>query len=333
MTLATLAFLLAAAQPAAADGFEQPDRWTASASDGVVSRVSGVPGDSGQALRLDYDFASVSGYAFAARTLLIDWPENYVLRLKLRGRGGVNDLQLKFTNASGDNVWWVQKLNFRPSQDWQELRIRPRDMAFAWGPTQDKSLRRTARMEIVLVRGRDGWHERLVACQDTLFLPIAGARVPDTILPPDLAAAAPGAIIETSPASVAVMADLSARIVAQGGTALVIDYGYDGPAVGETLQAVRGHAFANPFEAPGEQDLTAHVDMATLGLVATASGANLAGPVGQGAFLTALGIAQRAAALGPAVAADHARLVGDMGTLFRVIAATHPQWPQPAGFA
>ena len=184
-----------------------------------------------------------------------------------------------------------------------------------------------------LVRGRDGWHERLVACQDTLFLPIAGARVPDTILPPDLAAAAPGAIIETSPASVTVMADLSARIVAQGGTALVIDYGYDGPAVGETLQAVRGHAFANPFEAPGEQDLTAHVDMATLGLVATASGANLAGPVGQGAFLTALGIAQRAAALGPAVAADHARLVEDMGTLFRVIAATHPQWPQPAGFA
>ena len=156
MTLATLAFLLAAAQPVATDGFEQPDRWTASASDGVVSRVSGVPGDSGQALRLDYDFASVSGYAFAARTLPIDWPENYVLRLKLRGRGGVNDLQLKFTDASGDNVWWVQKLNFRPSQDWQELRIRPRDMAFAWGPTQDKSLRRTARMEIVLVRGRDG---------------------------------------------------------------------------------------------------------------------------------------------------------------------------------
>ena len=156
MTLATLAFLLAAAQPVATDGFEQPDRWTASASDGVASRVSGVPGDSGQALRLDYDFASVSGYAFAARTLPIDWPENYVLRLKLRGRGGVNDLQLKFTDASGDNVWWVQKLNFRPSQDWQELRIRPRDMAFAWGPTQDKSLRRTARMELVLVRGRDG---------------------------------------------------------------------------------------------------------------------------------------------------------------------------------
>ena len=156
MTLATLAFLLAAAQPVAADGFEQPDRWTASASDGVASKVSDVPGDAGRALRLDYDFGSVSGYAFAARTLPIDWPANYVLRVKLRGEGGVNDLQLKFTDASGDNVWWVQKLNFRPSAQWQEVRIRPRDLEFAWGPTTDKSLRHTGRMEIVLVRGRDG---------------------------------------------------------------------------------------------------------------------------------------------------------------------------------
>ena len=35
-----------------------------------------------------------------------------------------------------------------------------------------------------------------------------------------------------------------------------------GRAIGDTLQAVRAHAFANPFENPGEQDLTAHVDFA-----------------------------------------------------------------------
>ncbi len=184
-----------------------------------------------------------------------------------------------------------------------------------------------------LVRAGGGWHERLVACQDTLFLPIAGAGIPDTIIPPALRDAAPGSIIETSPASVAIMADLSARIVDQGGAALVIDYGYDGPAVGDTLQAVRGHAYANPFADPGEIDLTAHVDMATLGLVATASGARLSGTTGQGAFLRALGIDQRAAALGERVAADRARLVDDMGTLFRVIAVSHSDWPQPAGFA
>ncbi|WP_444547596.1 class I SAM-dependent methyltransferase [Sphingomonas folli] len=184
-----------------------------------------------------------------------------------------------------------------------------------------------------LVRRAGAWHERLVACQDTLFVPVAGTSVPDTIVPPGLRDAAPGAVIETSPASVAVMADLAARIVAQGGAALVIDYGYEGPAIGDTLQAVRAHAFANPFEAPGEQDLTAHVDVATLGLVATASGARLDGPVGQGAFLRALGIDQRAAALGERVTQDRDRLVEQMGELFKVIAVTHDQWPRPAGFA
>ena len=156
MTPLALALALAAPQAATAEGYEQPDRWTAAASDGVASRVSAVAGDTGQALRLEYDFGSVSGYAFAARDLPLEWPRNYVLRFRVRGSGGVNDLQLKFTDASGDNVWWNQRINFRPSQQWQDVRIRPRDMEFAWGPAQDKVLRQTARMEIVLVRGRDG---------------------------------------------------------------------------------------------------------------------------------------------------------------------------------
>ena len=184
-----------------------------------------------------------------------------------------------------------------------------------------------------IVRAADGWHERLVACQDTLFLPVAGNRLPDAIIPPHLAAAPPGSVIETSPASVAVMAGLAARITAQGGAALVVDYGYEGPAVGDTLQAVRDHAFTNPFDVPGEQDLTAHVDMATLIAAAAASGAAVSGPVGQGPFLTALGIDARAATLGPRVAPDRDRLVIDMGDLFKVAALRHAAWPEPAGFA
>ncbi len=186
-----------------------------------------------------------------------------------------------------------------------------------------------------IVRAGDGWHRRLVACQDTLFLPIAGPLVPDAIVPGHLRDAAPGTIIETSPASVAIIRALSARLVAQGGALLTIDYGYAGPALGETLQAVRGHRFANPFEAPGEQDLTAHVDFATLAAAAIAEGARAWGPVAQGSFLTALGIDQRAAALGRSVRKDRDRLVetDQMGGLFRVIAITAPSWPEPAGFA
>jgi SAM-dependent MidA family methyltransferase len=193
-----------------------------------------------------------------------------------------------------------------------------------------------------IVRSAGGWHRRLVACQDTLFLPIVGPVVPDTIVPEHLRDAPVGSLIESSPASVAVVRDLAARLTAQGGAALIIDYGYDGPALGESLQAVRGHGFANPFDAPGEVDLSAHVDFAVLGAAAAVAGATVHGPVPQRDFLGQLGIATRAAALAkgtPAraeeIGAAHARLTGEqaMGTLFRAMALTGGSWPEPAGFA
>ncbi|WP_299428941.1 SAM-dependent methyltransferase [Sphingomonas bacterium] len=192
-----------------------------------------------------------------------------------------------------------------------------------------------------LVRAGDAWRERMVACQDLLFLPIAGKDLPDSIIPEHLRGAAPGSVIETSPASVGIARAVAGRLVRQGGAALVIDYGYEGPAVGDTLQAVSGHRFANPFEEPGNRDLTAHVDFATLAGAAGVEGVRVEGPVGQGAFLTALGIEPRAAALARATpdraeafAADRARLVeGDqMGDLFKAMAWTSPDWPTPAGF-
>ena len=190
-----------------------------------------------------------------------------------------------------------------------------------------------------LVRRGAAWHERLVACQDTMFLPIAGKPVPDEIVPKALRDAAPGSIIESSPASVAIVRALAKRLAAQGGAALIVDYGYDGPAVGETLQAVKRHGFANPFDAPGAHDLTAHVDFATLAGMAELSGAAVHGPVPQGDFLGLLGIAERTAMLarahpdrGPELAEAHRRLThpSEMGALFRAMALTGTGWPVPA---
>jgi SAM-dependent MidA family methyltransferase len=189
---------------------------------------------------------------------------------------------------------------------------------------------------------REAWHERLVACQDTLFLPIAGKAVPDDVVPEALRDAPAGSIIETCPAGVAIVRALAKRVAAQGGAALIVDYGYSGPALGETLQAVKDHAFANPFDAPGERDLTAHVDFATLGAMAEMSGAGVFGPTPQGDFLGLLGIAERTATLALAhperaeeIAAAHHRLTHPdaMGALFRAMALVSPRWPDPAGFA
>ncbi len=192
-----------------------------------------------------------------------------------------------------------------------------------------------------LIRGRADWHERRVAAQGRLFLPVADKAVPESLIPKALRDSPVGSIIESAPASVAIVTALTKRLGIQGGAALIVDYGYDGPAVGETLQAVKGHRYANPFDSVGEQDLSAHVDFATLSAAAALAGAAVSGPVGQGTWLTALGIEARAAALTKAsptraaeIGAARERLTEPdaMGTLFRVMALRAPHWPEPAGF-
>ena len=143
-----------------------------------------------------------------------------------------------------------------------------------------------------------------------------------------------GAILEVSPARDALAAEIARRVVAFGGAALIIDYGHAETAPGDTLQAMRGHAFADPLAAPGEADLTAHVDFAALARRARAEGAAVHGPITQGEYLLALGLLERAGRLGAdkseaeqeALRAAVERLAGpaQMGTLFKVLAITRP---------
>jgi NADH dehydrogenase [ubiquinone] 1 alpha subcomplex assembly factor 7 len=192
-----------------------------------------------------------------------------------------------------------------------------------------------------IIRGPEHWHQRLVACQDTLFLPIKGKAVPNEIVPETLRDAPVGSIIETSPASVAIARAVAKRVVAQGGAALIIDYGYEGPAIGETLQAIKQHERTNPFDHPGEQDVTAHVDFTALAAIAALADAHVHGPVAQGHFLETLGIGTRAVSLiksqphrGAEIEAARTRLThpNAMGALFKVMAFTGAGWGQPVGF-
>lgn len=186
-----------------------------------------------------------------------------------------------------------------------------------------------------------GWRERMVAAQQGGLVPVPGPMPVDPLIPPQLRDMPAGSVVETSPASAAVVEDLGARIAAQGGCALIIDYGYEGPAIGDTLQAVKKHRPADMFATPGEADLTAHVDFAALAAAARRSGCHASGIVAQGALLQSLGIAARAERLkrhnparAQAVDADVDRLTTpcQMGTLFRALALTAPSWPEPAGF-
>jgi NADH dehydrogenase [ubiquinone] 1 alpha subcomplex assembly factor 7 len=192
-----------------------------------------------------------------------------------------------------------------------------------------------------LVRAEAGWRERMVGWRDGRFVPVAGDRPMDAAVPADLRDAAPGTIIEACPGASAAIAEVAARLAGQGGAALFIDYGHAEFRTGSTLQAVRGHRKVDPFADPGEADLTALVDFATLAEIAQARGARWLGTAEQGGWLAALGIDARAAALARAapdraaeIAAARDRLVspGEMGALFKVMGLAAPGWPDGAGF-
>ena len=149
-----------------------------------------------------------------------------------------------------------------------------------------------------------------------------------------------GAVHETSPARDAAVAALARHLAAHGGVALVIDYGYSAGERGDTLQAVAGHGFADPFDAPGERDLSAHVDFAAVAAIAREAGIVVSRCVSQGTWLETLGLGARAAALA-ALNPERTEVIGaarrrlcdedEMGRLFKVIALLHPDWPEVAG--
>jgi NADH dehydrogenase [ubiquinone] 1 alpha subcomplex assembly factor 7 len=191
-----------------------------------------------------------------------------------------------------------------------------------------------------------GWRERLVTFDEAsgnFAVRLAGRRTEaSALLPKRLADAPPGAVFEVSPSALAIARALGQRLAAAGGAALIIDYGYVLGGRGDTLQAVRGHRRHDVFADPGEADLTAHVDFAALGDAASAGGARFNGPVTQGSFLRALGIATRLERLlrgatptqAVALKTGCRRLIepGEMGTLFKVLALADPKLPPLAGF-
>jgi len=147
------------------DELDDVTAWKARASDGVQATVHGAKGMDGGALVLEFDLANTAGYAAATRILPTVLPPDYEITLWIRGEAGRNRLEIKFVDASGDNVWWYTRLDFQVTGEWQPLRIRRRQIQFAWGPTQDRVMRAFQGIEFVLAAGKQGgrgslWFDR-----------------------------------------------------------------------------------------------------------------------------------------------------------------------------
>lgn len=193
-------------------------------------------------------------------------------------------------------------------------------------------------------RTADGWAERVVKLSADDGFAFAAHAVDNAPVPIPLAANADiGAVFERSDAVTEAVSAMASRVTRDGGAALLIDYGHAQFALGETLQAVKNHKYHPVLEAPGEADLTAHVDFAHVNTTARLHGARVFGPVEQGAWLRGLGIGVRQIQLAQGKPPDVAREIEQgvrrltdphgMGVLFKVMALAHPALTRLEGFS
>ncbi|TMV09861.1 class I SAM-dependent methyltransferase [Ruegeria sediminis] len=190
------------------------------------------------------------------------------------------------------------------------------------------------------VRDGEGWRERVVGLKDGELTFGLGAAAPQAALKDRLPDTRDGDIVETCPAAAPILGQVAGTISSLGGAALIIDYG-DWRSLGDTFQAVRRHDKVGLLDAPGEADLTAHVDFESLAIAARSQGCAHTRLTPQGVFLERLGITARAQVLArsgeeknaEAVVRAHRRLTHpeEMGNLFKVLGLYPAQAAPPPG--
>lgn len=198
----------------------------------------------------------------------------------------------------------------------------------------------------LFVRGAESWNERHVTVGDgaLTFLDLPAADVP-CALPSD---APPGYLAEMRPEADAWIHAIAARL--ERGLVLVVDYGFPRDLLhaawrtGGTLSCYRAHRRDDdPLDAPGEKDITAHVDFTALAETGRAAGLTLAGFADQYHFLvgaaTPLLLAMEGAPATPTRDADLRSVKTllhpeTMGTQFKYLALTRDVESAPplAGF-
>ncbi|MCP1231050.1 class I SAM-dependent methyltransferase [Acetobacter indonesiensis] len=181
-----------------------------------------------------------------------------------------------------------------------------------------------------------GWQERFVQNGAFCLVPSAAPALPDGRMLEE------NSVVEVCEPALAVARLLGERFRTTPGAALFLDYGHFSTLTGDSLQALRHAQPAEPLQAAGDADLTAHVDFMAFAAAARQAGAKICGAVTQGAFLRDLGLMERTEQLAlHATASDAAMLRSGaqrlaapekMGHLFRVLAVTSPALPTPPGF-
>ncbi len=138
------------------DDFESPHSWTIRESDGVRITTSKAKGQDGYCVRMAFNFQQGMGYGGINKRFPMQLPENYRFTFWLKAHAPVNNLEFKLIDASGENVWWVNRRNVEFSQEWQKITIKKRHIQFAWGPTDDRTLKAFDKIEFIVASATGG---------------------------------------------------------------------------------------------------------------------------------------------------------------------------------
>jgi hypothetical protein len=149
------------------DSFDSVSQWTATPADGVEITIHpDTSGQHGRSMRVDFDFHGHGGYAVIHRPFNLTLPPNYEFSFAIRGESVApdgsrteaprNTLEFKLIDSTGDNVWWSNNTDFNFPRDWRTITRKKRQIAFAWGPTDDKDLKKFAAIEFAITAGPGG---------------------------------------------------------------------------------------------------------------------------------------------------------------------------------
>jgi len=132
------------------DDFETISGWKDFSADAVEIKISQDEGITGKCINFTYDFTKGTGYGGIQKFFSIDMPENFEFTFYLKAESPSNNFEIKFLDSTGQNVWWVNNRSYDFPKDWKKIKIKKRHIQFAWGPTNDQSLKRIDRVEFTI---------------------------------------------------------------------------------------------------------------------------------------------------------------------------------------
>ncbi|MEK9683228.1 MAG: SAM-dependent methyltransferase [Rhodospirillaceae bacterium] len=198
-----------------------------------------------------------------------------------------------------------------------------------------------------MVYSKDCWLRRCIGLSSSQDLVLTECQDSEDIasyLPNSIRdRASCGQVFEICPTAIKLASKISKRLSQAGIGALIIDYGHNETASGDTLQALYQQKPVGILQHPGDSDLSAHVDFEALARATRSPKIRVSGPLFQRNFLQDIGIIQRTISLTKGADSRMRKQITEgsqrlldpngMGSLFRVMAITEMERPIPPGFS